>query len=45
LYWFEDFQGDPGKLAEWMAQGLWGEHADRQCRAEGFNLAWLAAWI
>lgn len=45
VYWFEDFQGDPGKLAEWVAGGLWGEDADRQRRAEGFNLAWLAAWV
>ena len=44
VYWFEDFQGDPGKLAEWVVGGLWGEHADPQRRAEGYNLAWLAAW-
>jgi CRISPR-associated protein Cmr3 len=66
VYWFEDFQGDAGKLAEWVACGLWGENSpspqpsgnaptlrypqrregDWKVRhAEGFNLAWLAAWI
>ena len=44
VYWFEDLQGDAGKLAEWVTGGLWGENADTQRRAEGFNRAWLAAW-
>lgn len=44
VYWFDDLQGDTGKLAEWVAGGLWGENADTQRRAEGFNRAWLAAW-
>jgi CRISPR-associated protein Cmr3 len=44
VYWFEDFTGDPGKLAEWVAGGLWGENPDPQRRAEGFNNALLAAW-
>ncbi len=44
VYWFDDFRGDPGKLAEWVANGLWGDNPDRQRRAEGFNRAWLAAW-
>lgn len=44
VYWFEDFAGDPGKLAEWVAGGLWGDNADPQRRAEGFNNAMLAAW-
>lgn len=44
VYWFEDFTGDPGKLAEWVAGGLWGDNADPQRRAEGYNNAWLAAW-
>ena len=44
VYWFDDFTGDPGKLAEWVAGGLWGANADRQRRAEGFNNAWLAVW-
>jgi CRISPR-associated protein Cmr3 len=44
VYWFADFEGDAGKLAAWVAGGLWGENADPSRRAEGFNLAWLAAW-
>lgn len=44
VYWFDDLQGDTGKLAEWVAGGLWGENVDTQRRAEGFNRAWLAAW-
>jgi CRISPR-associated protein Cmr3 len=45
VYWFDQFEGDPGKLAEWVAGGLWGENPDPQRRAEGYNRAWLAAWI
>ena len=44
VYWFDELAGDVGKLAAWVNQGLWGEHPDRQRRAEGFNQAWLAAW-
>lgn len=44
VYWFDDLQGDTGKLAEWVAGGLWSENADIQRRAEGFNRAWLAVW-
>ncbi|MBI3935956.1 MAG: type III-B CRISPR module-associated protein Cmr3 [Betaproteobacteria bacterium] len=44
VYWFEELKGDPGKLAEWVAGGLWGENSDLQRRAEGYNLASLAAW-
>lgn len=44
VYWFEDFAGDVCKLAEWVAGGLWGENADPQRRAEGFNNALLGAW-
>jgi CRISPR-associated protein Cmr3 len=44
VYWFDRFEGDPGKLAEWVRGGLWGDNADRQRRAEGYNNAWLAAW-
>jgi CRISPR-associated protein Cmr3 len=44
VYWFEDFRGDPGKLAEWVAGGLWTDNEDVQRRAEGFNNATLAAW-
>lgn len=44
VYWFDRFEGDPGKLAAWVDDGLWGENPDMQRRAEGFNRAWLAAW-
>jgi len=44
VYWFDDFAGDPGKLAEWVAGGLWSHNPDRTRRAEGFNNALLAAW-
>jgi len=44
VYWFDDFTGDPGKLAEWVAGGLWSHNPDRTRRAEGFNNALLAAW-
>lgn len=44
VYWFEAFEGDPGKLAGWAHSGLWGDNANQQRRAEGYNLASLAAW-
>jgi CRISPR-associated protein Cmr3 len=44
VYWFDALAGDVGKLAAWVKQGLWGEHPDRQRRAEGFNQALLATW-
>ena len=44
VYWFDDLVGDVGKLAEWVARGLWGDNPDRQRRAEGFNRAWLGLW-
>lgn len=44
VYWFDEFDGDAGKLAEWVKGGLWGEDADQQRRAEGFNNAWLGTW-
>jgi len=44
VYWFDELAGDAGKLAAWVKQGLWGEHPDRQRRAEGFNQALLATW-
>jgi len=44
VYWFDEFSGDAGKLAAWVAGGLWGDNPDIQRRAEGFNRAWLAAW-
>ena len=44
VYWFEDFQGDPGKLAGWVADGLWGKNDDKTRRAEGFNRACMTTW-
>ena len=44
VYWFDQFDGDAGKLANWVAGGLWGDNPDSQRQAEGFNRAWLAAW-
>ena len=44
VYWFDQFVGDAGKLANWVAGGLWGDNPDSQRQAEGFNRAWLAAW-
>lgn len=44
VYWFDDFQGDVNKLAEWVNGGLWADDADSQRKAEGFNNAHLAAW-
>jgi len=49
VYWFDQFKGDIGKLAEWVEGGLWGDHedmsnSDKSRRAEGFNRALLAAW-
>ncbi len=43
VYWFEELQGPPEKLAAWAAAGLWGDNFNHQRRAEGYNLAWLAA--
>lgn len=44
VYWFDDFQGDPGKLAAWAERGLAGHALDAARRAEGFNLAQLGCW-
>ena len=49
VYWFDEFDGDAGKLATWVARGLWPEDATMSCeqhqrRAEGFNGALLCAW-
>jgi len=44
VYWFDQLQGDVGKLANWVATGIWDENIDSQRRAEGFNRAWLGAW-
>jgi len=44
VYWFDRAEGDPRKLADWVAGGVWAENADTMRRAEGFNNALLAAW-
>ena len=50
VYWFDEFEGDVGKLAAWAQGGLWPENLDtmdtpRKMRhAEGYNLALLGAW-
>ena len=47
VYWFDEFAGDAGKLAAWVANGLWGEDLtplQHVRRAEGYNRALLAAW-
>ena len=50
VYWFDEFDGDAGKLASWVARGLCAENentmpAQQQRRAEGFNTALLGAWL
>lgn len=47
VYWFDEFTGDAGKLAAWIAKGLWPDHLDtlqQARRAEGYNRALLGAW-
>ena len=50
VYWFDEFEGDVGKLAAWAQGGLWPENLDamdtpqKMRRAEGYNLALLGAW-
>jgi len=44
VYWFDEFEGDAGKLAQWAGTGVWGDDYEAARRAEGFNLAWLGAW-
>ena len=47
VYWFDEFEGDAGKLAEWVAKGLWPDDLSplqQMRRAEGYNRAFLAAW-
>ncbi len=49
VYWFDEFDGDAGKLAGWANNGLWPENEamsteQHQRRAEGFNRALLCAW-
>jgi CRISPR-associated protein Cmr3 len=47
VYWFDEFAGDAGKLAAWVAKGLWPDDLSpnqQMRRAEGYNRALLAAW-
>ena len=47
VYWFDEFAGDAGKLAEWVNRGLWPDDLNplqQMRRAEGYNRALLAAW-
>lgn len=46
VWWFDEFAGDAGKLAEWVAGGLWRDNdgIDESRRAEGWNRAWLGVW-
>jgi CRISPR-associated protein Cmr3 len=44
VYWFDNFTGDAGELAKWVAGGIWSENRDSVRHAEGFNRAWLASW-
>ena len=49
VYWFDQFEGDAGKLANWVAGGLWPDNVTMQSdqtqrRAEGFNNALLGHW-
>jgi CRISPR-associated protein Cmr3 len=46
VYWFDEFRGDVGKLADWSAGGLRGDTAAQPStrHAEGFNQALLGLW-
>lgn len=46
VYWFDAFEGDPGKLAEWAANGLRIDTAAPPSprHAEGWNQALLGLW-
>ncbi len=47
VYWFDAFEGDAGKLAAWVARGLWPDDLNpmqQARRAEGYNRALLGAW-
>jgi len=46
VYWFDEFEGDAGKLAAWVETELWEDNngIDAGRRAEGWNRAWLGAW-
>lgn len=50
VYWFDEFEGDAGKLAAWAEGGLWSQNQNAMNtlqimrRAEGYNLALLGHW-
>lgn len=47
VYWFDEFDGDFGKLAAWVNQGMWPQNLatlQQNRRAEGYNRALLGAW-
>lgn len=45
VYWFDEFEGDAGKLAAWVDLGLRADTGSPGTRhAEGFGQAWLALW-
>lgn len=46
VYWFDEFTGDIGKLADWVAGGLRGDTGATPStrHAEGFNQALLGLW-
>ena len=50
VYWFDEFEGDAGKLAQWVQGGLWLENqtaldtTHKMRRTEGYNLALPGIW-
>lgn len=47
VYWFDEFEGDAGKLAARVAKGIWPDDLSplqQMRRSEGYNRALLAAW-
>lgn len=47
VYWFDEFDGDFGKLAAWLNQGLWPQNPDtlqQTRRTEGYNRALFGVW-
>jgi CRISPR-associated protein Cmr3 len=47
VYWFDEFEGEVGRLAEWVEGGLWSKNlttAQKSRRAEGYNRAIVGLW-
>ncbi len=47
VYWFDEFEGEVGRLAEWVDAGLWPKNlttAQKSRRAEGYNRAIVGLW-